>query len=96
MNIIRRPEISVSNLFKLRFLIYVKPHKTGVVTVGVKHSLNPFDEMSVEEAIRLGEKGASEVIAVSCGLQQCQEILLYHGRRSYHSDVPVRFAVARS
>lgn len=51
----------------------MKPDKTGVVTDGVKHSMNPFDEIAIEEAVRLKEKKiASEVIAVSCGPQQCQ------------------------
>ncbi|XP_071173300.1 electron transfer flavoprotein subunit beta-like [Mytilus edulis] len=56
--------------------IRVKPDKTGVVTDGVKHSMNPFDEIAIEEAVRLKEKKiASEVIAVSCGPKQCQETL---------------------
>jgi len=56
--------------------IRVKPDKTGVVTDGVKHSLNPFDEIAVEEAVRLKEKKiATEVIAVSCGPPTCQETL---------------------
>lgn len=42
----------------------------------VKMSMNPFDEIAVEEAIRLKENGvATEVIAVSCGVAQCQEVL---------------------
>jgi len=56
--------------------VRVKPDKTGVVTEGVKHSLNPFDEIAVEEAVRLKEKKiASEIIAVSCGPTQCQEVI---------------------
>ncbi|KAK3777183.1 hypothetical protein RRG08_052648 [Elysia crispata] len=56
--------------------IRVKPDKTGVITDGVKHSMNPFDEIAVEEAVRMKEKKlASEVIAVSCGPIQCQETL---------------------
>ncbi|CAF1448917.1 unnamed protein product [Rotaria sordida] len=56
--------------------IQVKTDKTGVVTDGVKHSMNPFDEIAVEEAIRLKEKKiAQEIIAVSCGPAQCQETL---------------------
>ncbi|KAB0804522.1 hypothetical protein PPYR_01492 [Photinus pyralis] len=48
----------------------------GVVTEGVKHSMNPFDEIAVEEAIRMKEKKvASEVIAVSCGPAQSQEVI---------------------
>jgi electron transfer flavoprotein beta subunit len=51
----------------------VKPDKTGVVTDGVKHSMNPFDEIAVEEAVRLKEKKiAQEIIAVSCGPAQSQ------------------------
>jgi len=51
----------------------VKPDKKGIVTDGVKHSMNPFDEIAVEEAVRLKEKSiAGEIIAVSCGPQQCQ------------------------
>ncbi|XP_013404233.1 electron transfer flavoprotein subunit beta [Lingula anatina] len=56
--------------------VRVKPDKMGVVTEGVKHSMNPFDEIAVEEAVRMKEKKlASEIIAVSCGPQQCQETL---------------------
>ncbi|XP_067945519.1 electron transfer flavoprotein subunit beta-like [Watersipora subatra] len=56
--------------------IRVKPDKTGVVKQNVKHSLNPFDEIAVEEAVRMKEaKVAAEVIAVSCGPSQCQETL---------------------
>ena len=54
----------------------VKSDGTGVDLANVKMSMNPFDEIAVEEAIRLKEKGvATEVIAVSCGVQQCQETL---------------------
>jgi electron transfer flavoprotein beta subunit len=56
--------------------IRVKPDKTGVETQNVKHSLNPFDEIAVEEAIRLKEKKlAEEIVAVSCGPDKCQETL---------------------
>lgn len=54
----------------------MKPDKTGVVTEGVKHSMNPFDEIAVEEAVRLKEmKLATEIIAVSCGPAQSQEVI---------------------
>ena len=53
--------------------IRVKPDKSGVVTDGVKHSMNPFCEIAVEEAVRLKEKKlVKEVIVVSCGPAQCQ------------------------
>src|SRR5512145_1229824 len=56
--------------------VRVKPDGSGVDTANVKMSMNPFDEIAVEEAVRLKEKGvASEVIAVSCGLPACQETL---------------------
>lgn len=56
--------------------IRVKPDKSGVVTEGVKHSMNPFDEIAIEEAVRMKEKKlAKEIIAVSCGPAQCQETL---------------------
>src|SRR5207237_7271812 len=49
---------------------------TGVDIANVKMSMNPFDEIAVEEAVRLKEKGVvTEVIAVSCGVTQCQETL---------------------
>ena len=54
----------------------VKADGTGVDLANVKMSMNPFDEIAIEEAVRLKEKGvATEVIAVSCGVQQCQETL---------------------
>jgi len=56
--------------------VRVKPDKTGVVTDGVKHSMNPFDEIAIEEAVRMKEKKlVSEIIAVSCGPAQCAETL---------------------
>jgi electron transfer flavoprotein beta subunit len=73
--------------------IRVKPDNTGVVTEGVKHSMNPFDEIALEEAVRLKEKKlASEVVAVSCGPTQCQETLrvalAIGADRAIHVDVP--------
>ena len=54
----------------------VKSDGSGVDIANVKMSMNPFDEIAVEEAVRLREKGlATEVIAVSCGVAQCQETL---------------------
>jgi electron transfer flavoprotein beta subunit len=56
--------------------VRVKPDKTGVETANVKMSMNPFDEIAMEEAIRMKEKGvASEVVAVSVGPSKCQETL---------------------
>src|SRR3546814_7301710 len=56
--------------------VRVKSDQTGVDIANVKMSMNPFDEIAVEEATRLKEKGgATEVVAVSCGVAQCQETL---------------------
>src|SRR5204862_7493844 len=56
--------------------VRVKADGTGVDIANVKMSMNPFDEIAVEEAVRLKEKGAvTEVIAVTCGITQCQETL---------------------
>jgi electron transfer flavoprotein beta subunit len=56
--------------------VRVKPDGSGVDTSNVKMSMNPFDEIAVEEAVRLREKGvATEVVAVSCGTAACQETL---------------------
>src|SRR5579875_4066120 len=56
--------------------VRVKSDNTGVDIANVKMSMNPFDEIAVEEAVRLKEAGvATEVIAVSCGVTQCQETL---------------------
>src|SRR3954447_5647529 len=56
--------------------VRVKPDGSGVDTANVKMSMNPFDEIAVEEAVRLKEKGvATEIIAVSCGVAACQETL---------------------
>lgn len=53
--------------------IRVKPDNTSVVTDGVKHSMNPFCEIAVEEAVKMKEKKLiKEVVAVSCGPQQAQ------------------------
>jgi electron transfer flavoprotein beta subunit len=68
--------VGVKRVIDYAVKIRVKPDKTGVVTDGVKHSMNPFDEIAVEEAIKMKEKKlASEVIALSIGPTQSQETL---------------------
>lgn len=68
--------VGVKRVIDYAVKIRVKPDKTGVVTEGVKHSMNPFDEIAVEEAVQMKEKKlASEVIAVSVGPPQSQETL---------------------
>jgi len=68
--------VAVKRVVDYNVKVRVKSDQTGVDIANVKMSMNPFDEIGVEEAVRLREKGvASEVIAVSCGLQACQETL---------------------
>jgi len=68
--------VGVKRVIDYAVKIRVKPDKSGVVTDGVKHSMNPFDEIAVEEAVRMKEKKlASEIVAVSCGPAQAQETL---------------------
>lgn len=68
--------VGVKRVIDYAVKIRVRPDKMGVVTQGVKHSMNPFDEIAVEEALRMKTaKKASEVIAVSCGPTQAQETL---------------------
>lgn len=68
--------VGVKRVIDYAVKIRVKPDKSGVVTDGVKHSMNPFDEIAVEEAVRMKEKKlASELIAVSCGPAQSQETI---------------------
>ena len=68
--------VPVKRVVDYNVKVRVKSDGTGVDIANVKMSMNPFDEIAVEEAVRLKEKGvATEVIAVSCGLAQCQETL---------------------
>jgi electron transfer flavoprotein beta subunit len=72
----------------------VKSDKTGVETSNVKHSLNPFDELSIEEAVRLRERKApvEEILALSAGPAKCADTLrtamAMGADRSIHVDVP--------
>jgi len=68
--------VPVKRVVDYNVKVRVKSDNTGVDIANVKMSMNPFDEIAVEEAVRLKEKGVvSEVIAVSCGVAQCQETL---------------------
>ena len=68
--------VPVKRVVDYNVKVRVKSDGTGVDIANVKMSMNPFDEIAVEEAMRLKEAGkASEVIAVSCGVTQCQETL---------------------
>jgi electron transfer flavoprotein beta subunit len=68
--------VAVKRVVDYNVKVRVKSDQTGVDIANVKMSMNPFDEIAVEEAVRLKEKGIlSEVIVVSCGVTQCQETL---------------------
>lgn len=68
--------VGVKRVIDYAVKIRVKPDKTGVVTEGVKHSMNPFDEIAIEEAVRMKEKKlVQEIIAVSCGPLQSQDVI---------------------
>jgi electron transfer flavoprotein beta subunit len=68
--------VAVKRVVDYNVKIRVKADKTGVELANVKMSMNPFDEIGVEEAVRLKEKGAAtEIVAVSLGVAQCQETL---------------------
>ncbi len=68
--------VSVKRVVDYNVKVRVKSDGSGVETANVKMSMNPFDEIAVEEAVRLREKGiATEVIVVTCGVAACQETL---------------------
>ena len=68
--------VPVKRVVDYNVKVRVKSDGTGVDIANVKMSMNPFDEIAIEEAVRLKEKGvATEVIAVSCGVAQCSETL---------------------
>ncbi len=68
--------VAVKRVVDYNVKVRVKSDNTGVDTANVKMSMNPFDEIAVEEAVRLKEKGIiTEIVAVSCGVTQCQETL---------------------
>jgi electron transfer flavoprotein beta subunit len=68
--------VTVKRVVDYNVKVRVKSDGSGVDIANVKMSMNPFDEIAVEEAVRLKEAGkATEIIAVSCGVTQCQETL---------------------
>jgi electron transfer flavoprotein beta subunit len=68
--------VAVKRVVDYNVKVRVKSDNSGVDIANVKMSMNPFDEIAVEEAVRLKEKGlVTEVIVVSCGVTQCQETL---------------------
>ena len=68
--------VAVKRVVDFNVKVRVKADNSGVETANVKMSMNPFDEIAVEAAVRLKEAGsATEIVAVSCGVAQCQETL---------------------
>src|SRR5689334_17776811 len=68
--------VAVKRVVDFNVKVRVKADNTSVETANVKMSMNPFDEIAVEAAVRLKEAGsATEIIAISCGVQACQETL---------------------
>jgi electron transfer flavoprotein beta subunit len=68
--------VAVKRVVDYNVKVRVKSDGSGVDIANVKMSMNPFDEIAVEEAVRLREKGVvTEVVVVSCGVTQCQETL---------------------
>ena len=68
--------VAVKRVIDYNVKVRVKADQSGVETSNVKMSMNPFDEIAVEEALRMREAGtAEEVVAVSIGVQQCQETI---------------------
>jgi electron transfer flavoprotein beta subunit len=68
--------VPVKRVVDYNVKVRVKSDQTGVDIANVKMSMNPFDEIAVEEAVRLKEAGAAtEIVVVSCGVTQCQETL---------------------
>jgi len=68
--------VSVKRVVDFNVRIQVKPDGSGVVTDGVKHAMNPFDEIAMEEAVRLKEKGkVTEIVAITIGGAKCEETL---------------------
>jgi electron transfer flavoprotein beta subunit len=68
--------VAVKRVVDFNVKVRVKADNTGIETANVKMSMNPFDEIAVEAAVRLKEAGAAtEIVAVSCGPQTCQETL---------------------
>jgi len=68
--------VAIKRVIDFNVKVRVKPDSSGIDMANVKMSMNPFDEIAVEEAVRLKEKGvATEIVAVSCGVAASQETL---------------------
>src|SRR6266850_1296397 len=72
----KRILVGIKRVVDYNVRIRVKPDGSGVVTEGVKMSINPFDEIALEEALRIRERGqATEIVVVSIGSEDCQQQL---------------------
>src|SRR5437588_2153628 len=68
--------VAVKRVIDYNVKVRVKSDQSGVELANVKMSMNPFDEIAVEEALKIKEAGkATEVIVVSCGVTACQETI---------------------
>src|SRR3954462_5750110 len=68
--------VAIKRVVDFNVKVRVNADGSGVETANVKMSMNPFDEIAVEEAVRLKEAGvATEIVVVSCDVQACQETL---------------------
>jgi electron transfer flavoprotein beta subunit len=68
--------VPVKRVVDYNVKVRVKSDQSGVELAGVKMAMNPFDEIAIEEAVRLKEKGvATEIVAISIGVTQCQETI---------------------
>jgi electron transfer flavoprotein beta subunit len=68
--------VPVKRVLDFNIVVRVKPDKSGIETNGIKMAMNPFDEIAIEEAVRLKEKGvASNIVAVSMGTSACLETI---------------------
>jgi electron transfer flavoprotein beta subunit len=68
--------VPVKRVVDYNVKVRVKSDQSGVELAGVKMAMNPFDEIAIEEAVRLKEKGvATEIVAISIGVPQCQETI---------------------
>src|SRR5437667_6386543 len=68
--------VAVKRVVDFNVKVRVRADGSGIETANVKMSMNPFDEIAVEEAVRLKERGiAKEIVVVSIGIHQNQEIL---------------------
>jgi electron transfer flavoprotein beta subunit len=72
----KRILVAIKRVVDYNVRVRVKPDGSGVVTDGVKHSINPFDEIALEEALRIRERGqADEVVVATIGGAECQQQL---------------------